>query len=431
MKCDRCGLQSDVEQAFSTEKRFLRKPKHFCPDCTVKRHVRSFIWDLAIIAASGLLIFILNPSFKSVAIILEAYLIVLCMTPLVIIHELMHAGMAKLVGLRVFGIVIGIGKSIWAGKLLGMDWIINILPIAGITGVGARPVSHIRLKLLLVYLAGPASHVVMALGFSILWLIVPSWILAHRLFGPLVIANTLLAVVSLFPYKASTTAGMQGTDGWQLLHVPFLNQNELTKRYIGCFAGEAMQSYAANDFDGAQKWVDKALALDNNSGVARNILGIIQMARGEHRASRETFLQLREMEVAREPGLHYILLNNIAYLDALLRDPALLPEADQLSTEALKHLPWVPAVVGTRGTVLVELGQFDEGIALLKKSMSLHADKQGKALNACHVAIGELQRGDPAAARKYLASAKTLDPNCLLIPDVEAQMATKTRDDRQ
>ncbi|HSB00822.1 MAG TPA: site-2 protease family protein [Anaerolineales bacterium] len=429
MKCDRCGIQSDVEQAFSTEKRLLRKAKHFCPDCAVKRQARSFVSGLVIIAGCGILIFLLNPFSGALTIILESYLIVLCMIPLVVIHELSHAGTAQLTGLRTFGIVIGIGKTIWSGKIFGMDWIINILPIAGITGIGARPVPYIRWKLFFVYLAGPASHLLMMLVFSFLWLLVPSWMLVHRLFGPLIIANILLAIVSLFPQKVSTLVGMQGTDGWQLLHVLFLNESEITKHYISYFAVEAMHSYAANDFGSAKKWVDKALALDGNSGMARNVLGVIQMACGEHRASRATFVQLLDTEAGKEPGLHYMLLNNIAYLDALLHDATLLPEADQFSAEALKHLAWVPAIVGTRGTVLVELGQLDEGIGLLKKSMSRHSDKQGKALNACHVAVGELRRGDLDAAHKYLASAKMLDPTCFLITEVEAQIMGKTIDD--
>ncbi len=430
MKCDRCSLQSDVEQAFSTEKHLLRRAKHFCPDCSAKRQTQSFIWDIVLLIGSGILIFALNPSFRGMALILEAYLVVLCMTPLVVIHELTHAGMAKLVGFRVFGIVIGVGKTVWSGKILGMDWVINALPVAGITTIGARPGPYIRWKMFFVYLAGPASHVLMAFGFFILWLFIPSWMLVHRLFGPLALANILLAAVSLFPQKVFTVAGLQGTDGWQLLHVPFLNKNDITQRHIGYFVSEAMQSYAANDFEDAQKWVERALALDNKSGIARNVLGIVQMARGEHQTSRETFQQLLETEDAKEPGLRYTLLNNIAYLDALLHDPALLSEANQFSEEAFKHLPWVPAVVGTRGTVLVELGKLEEGIPLLKKSMSLHTDKQGKAINACHVAMAELRCGNLDEARKYLVSAKTLDPDCFLIPEAEAQVACKTIDDK-
>ncbi|MGE5775862.1 MAG: hypothetical protein ACM33V_06555, partial [Chloroflexota bacterium] len=81
------------------------------------------------------------------------------------------------------------------------------------------------------------------------------------------------------------------------------------------------------------------------------------------------------------------------------------------------------AVIGTRGTVLVEMGQLDEGIALLKKSMAMHPEKQGKALNACHIASGELIRGNQEEASKYLATAKVLDPDCFLIAELEAHIA--------
>lgn len=237
------------------------------------------------------------------------------------------------------------------------------------------------------------------------------------------LANIILAAVNLFPRKVSVMTGMQGTDGWHLLRAPFMNEGELNKQYIGNYGAEAMRAYAANDLDTAKAWVEKGLALDRNSGIARNILGVVQMARREYRSSRETFLQILDTEAAREPGLYNLLINNIAYLDALLGDTSLLPEADQYSAEALKHLPWLPAVIGTRGTVLVEMGQPDEGIALLKKSMSMHPDKQGKALNACHIALGELQRGDANAAHQYLATAKALDPHCFLTRDVEARLA--------
>lgn len=426
MKCDRCGLQSDVEQAFSTEKRLLRRPRHFCPDCSVKRYLMLFVIQFALLVGSGILLFALNPFSSTAIFFLEIALFLILMTPLIIIHELAHASVAGWVGLRVFGIVIGMGKTIWYGKFLGLEWAINSLPVSGITTVGARPVPHIRSKLFLIYLAGPASHLLMALIFHLLLQGLPSSGWSYYLLRALVFANVFLAVVNLFPRKVSVMTGMQGSDGWHLLRAPFLKESELTKQYIGCFAAEAMQAYATNDLDAAKAWVVKALALDEKSGIARNILGIILMARRDYHASRETFVGLLDSEDGKEPGLHYLLLNNIAYLNALLREPGLLIEADQFSAEALQHLPWVPAVTGTRGTVLVELGRLEEGIALLKKSMAGHAEKQGKALNACHIAIGELRRGDLDSARAHFAIAKTLDPRCFLLQDVESQLKTST-----
>lgn len=422
MKCDRCRLESDVEQAFSTQKRFLRKPRHFCPDCTVKREAWSFFSSLALLIISGLLIFALRPSSWIARLALETTLIILSMIPLIVIHEIAHAVVAQFTDLPVFGIVIGIGKPIWSGKLLGIDWTINALPTAGVTAIGPRPVPYIRLKLFLTYLAGPASHVVMAFAFFLLGFLFSPAGLVAQIFRSLAVANILLAVLNLFPQKVPSLLGMQGTDGWHLLHIPFWKKSEFEKRYVGYYAGEALQAYLAHDFDAARKWLEEALALDGSSGSIRNILGMIQMAQQKYQESRATFTQLLETQDGKEPALHYILLNNIAYLDALLQDTSLLPEADQYSAEAFKHLPWVPAVIGTRGTVLLELGQCEEGIALLKKSMAL-ADKHGKALDACHIAMGEMRRGNPDEAHKYLASAKVLDPDCILIPNVEAQLA--------
>jgi tetratricopeptide (TPR) repeat protein len=423
MKCDRCGLQSDVEQAFSSQKRLGGPPRRFCPDCTLKHQTRSFLFDIALIIGAGILIFAVNPGSRAAGTVLLISLIVLFMLPLILMHELAHAAVAKLTGLRVFGIVIGVGKTIWSGKMFDMQWMVNSLPIGGITSVGARPVPNIRGKLFLVYLAGPASHVLLAYAAHSLSRMLPAGSFGGRFLVALVFANILLALVNLFPRKLSLTTGVQGTDGWHLIRAPFLKEQELAKLHVGYFAAEALLAYTDNDFDTAQSWVEQALTLDGNSAIARNVLGILQMAHGEYPASRETFLQLLETEEAKQPALHYILLNNVAYLNALMGDPALLTEADHYSAEALKHLPWVPPVIGTRGTVLVELGQIEEGVAMLKKSMSLHLDKQGKALNACHIALGEFRRGETAEAHKYLVTAQTLDPNCVLLPRVKTELS--------
>ena len=46
----------------------------------------------------------------------------------------------------------------------------------------------------------------------------------------------------------------------------------------------------------------------------------------------------------------------------MLADPTLLEEAERFSRQALGELPWLSYVRGTRGSVLIELGQIDEGV---------------------------------------------------------------------
>ena len=418
MRCHSCGLKSEVEQAFLKQNNFLGEPRYFCPTCIVKRQTTSFISMIMVFIIFSLLAFGFGFSSPEGSAILAGNLFLISIIPLILIHELAHAVTAKLTGLPVFLILIGIGKTVWSGKFLGMEWIINSLPLGGITAIGARPTPNIRAKLFFVYLAGPASHTILA---GIFYLLAKGQ--TAPLFYALTFANLFLLLTNLYPRKARMVTGMSGTDGWHLIRVPFWSEAELTKHYIGYYSTEALQAYTANDFDTAITWVDQAMALDANSRVARNVLGVIRMARQEYHEARLIFLQLLDAEDDPElPGFRFIILNNIAYMDAIINDAEMLLEADNFSAEAFKNLPWIPAVVGTRGTVLVELGKLDEGIDLLKQSMSLHPDKQGKALNACHLAIGEFKRGNLDQARKYLESAKTLDAKCFLIPIVEADL---------
>jgi tetratricopeptide (TPR) repeat protein len=130
--------------------------------------------------------------------------------------------------------------------------------------------------------------------------------------------------------------------------------------------------------------------------------------------ARECFLKILP-RTDQDRFLHSILLNNIAYADALVGGPELLAEADRYSAEAMKTLSWVPSIKGTRGTVLSELGKLDEAVPLLREVMLTHDDPHNRAQNACLLAIAEARRGDLVAARRYLEEARKFDPKCFLL----------------
>ena len=92
-----------------------------------------------------------------------------------------------------------------------------------------------------------------------------------------------------------------------------------------------------------------------------------------------------------------------------------MSEADFYSQEAVAAMPWASSVVGTRGTVMVALGRYAEGITLLKRSME-DADKPAsKGENACHLAIALARTGANEEAEKYVQLAEQLSPKCRLI----------------
>ena len=142
--------------------------------------------------------------------------------------------------------------------------------------------------------------------------------------------------------------------------------------------------------------------------------------------ARESYLKILPLvENQRIPRA--ILLNNIAFTNALIGGMNLLEDADRLSNEAMTVLSWMPPVRGTRGTVLAVLGKTDEAVPLLSEAMQANDTAHGKALNACILAIVEARRGKLPVSRTYLDEARKLDPNCFLLNRAEESLATAER----
>jgi tetratricopeptide (TPR) repeat protein len=154
------------------------------------------------------------------------------------------------------------------------------------------------------------------------------------------------------------------------------------------------------------------------------VSGVLCLDQQNYTRAREIFLQLLPRET-KPNGTRYIILNNIAYVDALIGNPELLTEADAYSKEAYAAAPWVPSFTGTRGTVLVAMGQLEAGIKLLKESFEKALTPRSKAENACHLTMAHARIGDRDQADNYLKLARQLDPQCRLIERAEVEFQNK------
>ncbi len=93
----------------------------------------------------------------------------------------------------------------------------------------------------------------------------------------------------------------------------------------------------------------------------------------------------------------------------------MLIKADTCSRLALKQIPWLVNCKGTRGSVLIELGRYDEGLKLLHDALRDDSHKPGQALNACYIAIAEARRGNLKESHNYFTLARKLDSDCVLL----------------
>jgi tetratricopeptide (TPR) repeat protein len=428
IRCAQCGLESQVEAAFHVERGwFSAQHRAYCPTCQHQRALQSarktilgglFFSGFSIAQLIG---FNFHPMAWWPVRISFAFL--LCI-PLILLHELAHASMARWLGLRVYAMVIGYGKTWLKGRLGEIDWEFRLIPLGGMTGIATPPGPFYRLRLFLALLAGPAVHLFLALLAGLALAGTHPASILHGFWQVFFYTNLGLLLISIYPEKVSSPYGETGTDGYKLLAIPFWKQEEIDRHTAAYFIQEGLRAIQRKDLPAAQRWLSEGQARYPGSLLMQNGLGFLLFHIGQYAAARQTFLDLFAMQHNPPPEVKYMALNNIAYANLFLKETALLTEAQQYSAEAYQNMPWMPAIVGTRGAVLVESGEIADGLALLRQAMSEHTDPHSKALNACHIAIGESRLGHRRVAEEYLQAARALDPHCFLLNQAEKEVYT-------
>jgi len=158
---------------------------------------------------------------------LSMLFITLAWIPLLAIHEAGHAAVARLLGWRVLGVVLGMGRPLWRVNVGGIPVELRAIPIEGFTlplrrarterGPNAREITRARLESVLVYLGGVLAELAV-LGLLAL-LVGPTTLLTRTDQVGLIAAQSFAAaallgvVINLVPHTAQTSHGETANDG--------------------------------------------------------------------------------------------------------------------------------------------------------------------------------------------------------------------------
>ena len=433
LKCNGCGCESEVEEAFRILKQGLsERPILLCPECWSKKYIAKSKQSYSIIVfvlIIGLIIHYVDPSNNYAALMINFVLIYIFMLTTVIPHELGHAIAGRLLGYRVFRVTIGYGQVLFSSKFLGWEWEFRPLPIGGVAVIATSLSRFYRLRHFVMLLAGPLVNVI--------FIVLLFWILPkHGIFSSygfqgvapafdFFLANAILLVMNLWPRKITTAAGVTENDGLALLTVPFSARKKIEERLAVYYFLVSQEFCRQKQYLQAVGLCEEGLERYPDAVLLRTQLGIAYLSLNEYGKASATFAGLLAHKDIK-PDQKMILLNNIAYTNLLSGRNQLIEESNRYSEEAYKNIPWVPAVNGTRGAVLVEMGRVDEGLLLLREAFDAHFEPEGKALNAAHIALGEKRRGNVEESIRYFNVARTLDPQCQLLNRVKEELGVAT-----
>ena len=139
-----------------------------------------------------------------------------------VFHELGHALVASLLGMRVTGVFIGLGPPVASFRVARVPVVIQAVPLSGIVHLLLRSRRFGRTRLAAAFAAGPlANALLVVLGIAAFDRVpMPKGIIGHEL-GTFAGINAFMCFANLIPIKRRTVqAGApRATDGYQLLRV--------------------------------------------------------------------------------------------------------------------------------------------------------------------------------------------------------------------
>ncbi len=418
MKCDSCGIESPPEKAFRPVVRVFQKPWRYCPAC-VEQRARRLNRNSLLLGLPFIVVALALAPLRDRAMLLFFPVFMCSYFACVVPHELGHALAARLLRLRVFTICVGwFGPIIWRWRIFRTNLCVTAIPSGGYNLVAPPSLFLIRPRWMLMVAAGPLANVLLVSGA---WAITPRSSTLEMMVPPFIAANLVLLGLTLFQYRHATRLGMVSSDGLALLTTPFSKREVWKKRRALYFAWESLDRVQQKEYPSAIDWARQGLCEYPGDNSLRSTLGLAQLGAEDFAAARQTFVECLDA-CGEDLQQRALCLNNLAWCDLFLDPPLWLDEAESYSAEALGIAPWFAPLRGTRGMVLVETGELDEGIALLLKALAGNRDRPSKAINSCCLAIAFARKRDPDESRRYLAKARKLDAKCPLIARTEKEL---------
>lgn len=421
MKCASCHLESERTDIFRVTKRFAKPKETFCLPCFEKlehRKGRLLFWSSLILGILFLPFVLYGPTHTMGYLFLSFATFEFFLLVATLIHELGHAVAGRIAGLREFGIEIGKGRIVYDFLFVGLHWRLRAIPVSGRAYGSPRHADFFKLRMSLFIIGGPLANVAdLSLGIKLLQL--DKYFEGTVLYGyaPVLVftlANIGLLPFSLWPYESKSGGSKMQNDAlllWQVLRCDKATIEESPSfRYLR----EAQECQWKKDLVTAQKWIDEGLhKLPKSAPLKFLAAANLSLQKRYAEASRRYALLIGRDK--RASNLDVLLLNNIAFNSLLIGKPQFLRRADTCSRLVLERMPLVAHHKGTRGSVLVELGHYHEGMSLLYSAMKLHPEKGEQALNACYLGIAEARQGNLVESRNYFNIARRLDPDCVLL----------------
>lgn len=358
---------------------------------------------------------------------LSAAFMLLFWGPLIAVHELGHALMARAVGFEVSEVVVGYGRDVWRLRWGGTRITFKTLPVQGHIRAGAtRPLPLTGVRHALVFLAGPGIELLLV-GFIAAFIGSEELLQrpqAHETgliaWQALALAATLGAVLNLIPFSI----GGRMSDGLGFLLSFTLGEGDARALVAAPYLDRSERLIEEGNAQRALMLVDEGL--EKTPGAQRLLLrrAWCLAALGDDPAA------VAQLEALGDPeqlprSERAELLHTGARVALETGDPGRLLDARRLAQWATEVMP-TPSNHATLGSVLLRLGRHEAGIEALEGALRGH-DAGDLLVDRCfaELALGHLALGHEAEAERYYRGTLDRRPPKRILERVESGFSAR------
>ena len=347
--------------------------------------------------------------------------IVLAWIPLLVVHELGHALMARLVGWRVHKVVIGFGADVWRFRVGATRVVVKRIPAEGFVVPIPNGLRNARLKNALVYSGGALAElavlalVVLGVGFRDLTSVSDAL--------PVVFAQSVCVAIGLglfFNLVPRVTGDGKASDGLGIFLSHALSREHFAEAMAQPSREHAELLLERGEPEKALQLLDEAREKHSDAVTLLAIRAICLAACG--RADEASSLVDSVEASARSPRARLEALHARGRIALEAPDPTRLRDGEIACDAALALAPgWTPVEV-TLGAIRLLRGRAEDAMTLLAKAHASARDTDEEARSLGYLALAANRLGRAADALLYLGALEELDASPRLVRSVRAEI---------
>jgi tetratricopeptide (TPR) repeat protein len=225
-----------------------------------------------------------------------------------------------------------------------------------------------------------------------------------------IISNIFLISISLLPMRTWFRGIRIPNDGLNIIRTLLMNNAGIREVEASGIMNEGYEYLEKKEYEKAADVYTKCIEQYPAFTIPRiNLSAVLIRSLKLEEAKKILDVLIAEKH---DEQYDFLIYNNLAWLLLLQNDRASLVEAEKYSRMAYDLNPDVSYVRNTRGCVLIEAGQIDEGVKLLKKNVYLNKpidEEKNNLAGIFSMGYAYYMKGEKDKARNYLTHLEGYD----------------------